>query len=69
MNTKEPTAQEQAQSDQQKLLEDFLKDNGIGITIVFANQDGSRVMLSSAIKPEYKTPEWVGQIVVVVNGA
>lgn len=47
----------------QELLEKFLKDNQINLTLLFVSQNNSAVWLSDAVKKEYKT--WQAQVKVV----
>lgn len=54
--------QEQTAQDRQELLEQFLKDNQINVTILFVSPNNSGVWLADAIKDDYK--KWQAQIKV-----
>lgn len=58
MTTKEPTAQEQAQSDQQKLM-DFLAANDLTLDIFLQTNTGDVLTLRRALKQDYTGPDWL----------
>ena len=58
MTTKQLTAQEQAQADQQKLM-DFLKANELTLDIFLQTNTGDMLTLRRALKDDYTGPDWL----------
>lgn len=57
MTTKQLTAQEQAQEDQQKFM-DFMQANNLTLVMYFKTKTGDIITLPRALKAEYTGSEW-----------